>query len=134
MRAGKSSHWHYHFAIPVQVKHIGDISYQRAYCHHVQVAEGRILRSIEILIADIAPAHDGQLVIGSERFIVHAIVQAPHITGKAQATATPIAKGVKQSHLDIGMGIEPQQPGVLALGVQVIQQQAHPHPPLRRLQ
>ena len=66
------------------------------------------LTHAEVLIADIAAAHDRRDPIGDEQLVVHAAVDARKIRqqlGNAPQSRT-MRVGIEEPHVDVGVGIE----------------------------
>jgi hypothetical protein len=84
-------------------------------------------RGAEILVAHVAPAHDGGLPVGRERLVVHAPVGAQGVRQVAQGLGPAQREGVEQAHLDARVAVQRGQRGVQARGAHVVQQQAHAH-------
>lgn len=81
----------------------------------------------EVFVADVAPADDAGAVVGGEGFVVHTTVYAGEVGKVAQRTPFADEKWVEQADLDVGMGVEGGEDVVHAVGVVVIQQEAHAH-------
>lgn len=81
----------------------------------------------EVFVADVAPADDAGAVVGGEGFVVHTAVYAGKVGKVAQSAPFADEKGVEQADLDVGMGVEGGEDVVHAVGVVVIQQEAHAH-------
>ena len=58
---------------------------------------------------------------------MHAAVYSGEVGKVAQSTPFADEKGVEQADLDVGMGVEGGEDVVHAVGVVVIQQEAHAH-------
>ena len=125
-------------AVPVLVEAVTQLFCHRAYAEQVDIGEIQLRLGIEILVAQIAPAHDRHAVIGQPELVVHAPVlarkveQPPHCPGHARAA--PQLQRVEQADLDIGMGRKGCQHIVQAITGRVIEQDAHPHPAICRLE
>ena len=61
-------------AVPVAVEILRDFAHHRPGQQHVGIGKGGVGMAAEVGIADVAPADDRHLVVGGERFVVHAPV------------------------------------------------------------
>ena len=77
--ARKRRHGVNHITVPVLVKHGGHRAHNRSYCEHIEIGKGRVRLRIEVLIADIAPAHHGQQIVGREGLVVHSVIQSGQV-------------------------------------------------------
>ncbi|MNQ43647.1 hypothetical protein D3C85_573840 [compost metagenome] len=119
--------------VPVAVEIVRDVIDDGADGQHVQVGEQHVAGRAKIFVAHIAPANDGGLVIGRERFVVHAPVEARKIRGKGERARRAGNKGIEQADFQILLLAQHGQGLVQARRVVVVEQQAHPHAPFGRL-
>ena len=81
---------------------------------------------VEIGIADVASAEDGDAAVGDPGLVVHAPVDAPEAQDHfepAQQRAFAAAEGVEQPDLDIRMRVDRAVVGIAPLCVDVVEQQ-----------
>ena len=105
----------------------------RKWPQHVQVGEREAGSGAEVLIGDVASPHHRDLVVGGERLVVHAPVDAREVSQEIEPAAVAIDERVVEPHVDVGMRVERGNGGIESLGIEVVEQQAYPHPPLGRL-
>jgi hypothetical protein len=117
---------------PVALEVVGDGPYHLADRQHVEVDEHHLVIGAEVLVADVTAADDADPTIGGVGLVVHAAVQPPEVDQVAQRPPAPLAEGIEQPHLDVGLGLQRGQQRVHALGVVVVEQQPHPHAALGR--
>ena len=117
---------------PVAVKVVRNIAHHRAPGQHIQVGKQHPLGIAKVLVANIAPAHNAGLVVGGERFVVHAPVGALKVKHIAQHFGPAQHKGVEQAHLNLGVGVQGVQQAVHSGGAAIVKQQAHTHAPISR--
>ena len=72
-------------------------------------------------------------MVNDEGFVVHAAVQAFELGKIAHEAKFAVYKRIEQAHLNIGVGIEAQHQGIQAIGIVVVEQQAHFHAAVGRL-
>ncbi len=118
--------------IPVAIKHSGHFLNHGTDPHHIQIAELGIFPGAEVFVGDVAPTDDGNLVIDGERLVVHAAIDALEVRQSVQAASAGPPKGVEDTDLKVGVRIEPSHASVVALGKDVVEQQAYPHPAISR--
>ena len=96
----------------------------RPDAQQINVGEVQVGLGVEVLIAQIAPAHNGHAVIGQPQLVVHAPVltrqveQPPH--GSRHAGAAPKLQGIEQPDLHIGVRRERRQQFVEPVAGRVI--------------
>ena len=78
-------------------------------------------------VADVAAAEHRRLVVGGERLVVHAPIAADEVAGDVEKAQAAIGERVEQPHLDALVRIESRDHPVLAGGVQVVEEDAHPN-------
>ncbi|MNK93350.1 hypothetical protein D3C87_1135070 [compost metagenome] len=132
--AGQRAHRIGRRAVPVGVERAGDLAHDGAVRQHVQIAEADVGRGAEVLVADIAPADDGGLVIGNQRLVVHAPVHARELQQRAGTPEGAAGHRVEDAHLDGWMGVHGQQQVVVGAHADVVQQHPHTHAPVCRAQ
>src|SRR5205823_4577332 len=64
------------------------------------------LARVEVLVADVAPADDGDLAVGGERLVVHPPVEALEVREIAQQAPAARPEGIEQPHFNVRMGVE----------------------------
>ncbi|MNZ49768.1 hypothetical protein D3C78_675440 [compost metagenome] len=125
-------------AVPVLVEALPQLPGDRPDAEQVEVAEVHLGLGVEVLVAKIASADDGQAVVRQPQLVVHAPVlpgqveQAAEIAREAGAAAEMLR--VEQAHLDIRMGCQRTQLIVTAVAADVVEQHAHAHTTIRRTQ
>ena len=123
--------------IPVPVEAARHRRHQRSDRQHIQIDVIAVIGLAEIRIAQIASAHNPRDVICQKQLVVHAMLQPRKILQRRQRTqlahAAPRRQRIEQPHLHIRHKRQLQHLRILALGMQIIQQDAHPHPARRRL-
>jgi len=119
--------------VPELVEGIGHGAHARAVGEHVQVAE-RDLPRLEILIADVASAEDGRLVVGDESLVVHAPVQAREVADHAEVAEASIRHRVEEPDLDVGVRVQREEDVVVRLRADVVDKDAHAHAAVGRSQ
>ena len=118
--------------VPVEIELAGDIVRRLSDGHHVDVPEPGALPRGEVFVADVAPPDYRRLIVHRERLVVHAAIEPLEIRQVVDRADPPVEQGVVEPHLDIRMGIERRDGPVLAAGVVVVEEQAHPHAPVGR--
>src|SRR5438445_432511 len=78
-----------------------------------------------------APADDGSLIVGGERLVVHAPVEALEVREIAQEAPPSDLERVEQPNLDVRVRVERGEHGIETGGVVVVEQQPHSYAPLR---
>ena len=124
-------------AVPVLVEGLRRLLHHRADRDQVEVAEIGVA-GIEIGVADIAAADDGDVAVHDERLVVHAPVEPVRIQqelgGPGEQGRFLRGERVEQPHLDVRMGIQRVEHVDRPSGVDVVHQQAHAHAAIRRRQ
>ena len=120
--------------VPVQVEGVRDLSYHRPDRDHVEIAEIEVCLRLEVFVADIAPTDDRGLVVGSEGLVVHAPVDAFEIHQHSERARRAQRHWIEQPDLEVRVGIEREQMGVVRRGTEIVQQQAHAHAAIGRAQ
>ena len=122
-------------AVPVNVKRIADLVYDRTHGQYVHVREIDQFVQREVLVADVAAADHGHQVVCSHGLVVHAPVQAQRIGQQSRGACIAERDGVEQ--LDGHVRVAVQQQKSLVVGgaeAQVVQQQAHAGTAFRSVQ
>ena len=123
-------------AVPELIEGRRQFRHDGARRDHIQIDEIIVLIAGEILIADIAAAGDGERIVRNEQFVMHAVIDAPHV-GCGGQNAGPgrkssVGKGIEYAHLDVGVFAQMHEQAILARGIQIVDQDAHPHTAVRR--
>ena len=110
--------------------------YDRTRPHHVQIDEIVFRIAREVFVADVAAAGDGERIVRHEQLVVHAMIDAPDV-GHRQQKAGPrressAGKRIEHPHLDVCMFAQMQEAPIFARRIEIIDQNAHPHAPIRR--
>ena len=114
--------------VPIFVKSPGSVLYQGSRHEDVEVAEIALVADAEIIVADVTPTQDSQLVVGDQNLVVHPAVDAIQVV-KILGDPHPAraeAEGIEDAHLDVGMRREDDERAILGLVV-VIEQQPYAH-------
>ena len=123
--------------VPVLVETGRHGAYLPAGGYHVEVDEIAAIPLAEIDIAQIAAAGDAEGIVGQEQLVVHAVLHALEIVQRTEdaqkAVAARAADRVEQADFHAGHEDQLQHPGIRALGVEVVQQDAHPHAAFGRI-
>ena len=85
----------------------------------------------EVFVADVAPADDGSRIVGGQRLVVHAVVQAPEVGEVAQHAEGSLPEWVVEPHLEVGVRSKCEKGRIEAGDSIVVQQETHPHAPRR---
>ena len=102
--------------------------YDAAAHQHIHIGKSGFLCAVgKVFVANVAPADDAGAVVGGEGFVVHTAVDAGEVGKVAQRAPFADEKGVEQADLDIRMRVQRGEDVVRAVGVVVIQQEAHAH-------
>ena len=118
-------------AVPVLVEGRGDFRHDRSDRHDVDVGEREVRVCLEVLVADVASADDGHLVVHGEALAVHAVVHRPEPRHELEILRPPALEGIEEAHLDAGVGVD-RRPHVVGLpAVHVVDQHPHAHAPVR---
>ena len=100
--------------------------------HILEVEAGVIA---EVLVANIPASHDGGDPIHQENLVVHAVIQGGLVESViAGFRGTPIAHGVKQTDLHIGVCVQSLIGRIPTRVINIIQQNAHAHATVRSRQ
>ena len=103
----------------------------------VQIHEVDFLAGPEILVADVAPAHDRDPVVGDPALVVHPPVHALEAQGAlARLRQRPFPRDprVEHAHFDAWMRRQRRQAVVHRTGVEVVQQESHANAAVGRFQ
>jgi hypothetical protein len=104
-------------AVPETVEDVARLLHGRPHQQQVGILEVDLLGGIEVLVADIAPADDGDAAIDDPGLVVHAPVQADRAQGHfhgAPPDAVAVAAGIEDAHLDQRVAVEREDGGILA--------------------
>ncbi len=125
-------------AVPEGVEAARSLGHRRAGDQPVEVGEIDLAAGVEIFVAQVATADHRHRVVGDPQLVVHAPVQALRVAEvfehMQQAEGASAGEGVEDAHLDMGEARQRGQVEVLALRVEVVDQQPHAHAALRRAQ
>ena len=119
--------------VPVEIELLRHLADGRADGERVEIEEADALAGTEILVGDVAAADHGDQVVGRERLVVHAPVQAPEVGQVAQDARPALHERVVQAHLDVRMRLENGDRRVEAARVAVVEQEANSNAALGRL-
>jgi hypothetical protein len=114
-------------AVPVEIEFPGDFARHPPRRHDVEVHEERPLAGAEILVADVAPAHDRDLRVRGEGLVVHPTVQPLEIGEVAERFEAAVRIRVVEADLDVGVRIEHGEDRVQPLDAAVVEQHPHAH-------
>ena len=117
--------WPGRFAVPVRVEPGRDFAHHGASGEHVEVGECDRAVGAEVFVADVAAADDRRLVVGRERLVVHAPVDAREVGDEVADAQAAIGERVEQPHLDVRVRVQCYDRLVEARGVLVVEQQPH---------
>ena len=126
---------HRPLAVPVVVEASRRFAHHWTKREHIEVREVHLAMGVdmgvEVLVAEVTPAHDGGGVVRDPQLVVHAAVQpraaADELEEPRQPERAAREKGIEDAHLDVRMHREGGKIEVLADGVHVVHQQPHPH-------
>src|SRR5204863_21693 len=97
-------------AVPVRVESGRQLLHDGPGRDDVHVAEVELRIHAEVRIGDVAATHDGDLVVGDEELVVHAVIQAAElqkeIDAPAEAQRVASADGVVELDLDVRVRVE----------------------------
>ena len=113
--------------IPVKIEFVGHLLHHGPDDHHVEIGKIHLRMRLEIFIADIAAADDGDLPVGGERLVVHPLIDAPEVGDHAEQAGRTQGHGVEHAHLDVRMTVDGEQRGVGGHRAEIVEQQAHAH-------
>ena len=108
------------------IENVGHIPHHGAYRGDIQVAKICLGVDRKVVIADIAPAHDGKAVIGNDDLVMHAVVYTVKVGHKVEGNTPAMRKRIEDSDLDIGVGIYCRNSLVAGALAHVIHQQTYP--------
>ncbi|MDT4843532.1 hypothetical protein FQZ97_774660 [compost metagenome] len=122
--------------VPVAVEAAREVLHDRAGRQHVDVDEVAGDGIAEVGVAQVAPARHAHHVVGQEQLVVHALLDARDLADgvehAVEAGAARTRERVEQPHLDVRDEGQAEHQRVAADGVEVVQQDAHPHAALGR--
>ena len=107
--------------IPVGVEHRRHFLHDRANCDNIEVTKFGVDARTEVLVGNIAPADQSDLVVHGERFVVHAPVDATEVRDAIPETGGATRKRIEYADLEIRMRIQPRHAGVIAARKHVIE-------------
>jgi hypothetical protein len=113
--------------VPVQVERGRHVAHDRPDRDDVEVGELDALARAVVLVADVAAADDRDLVVGRERLVVHAPVDALEVGDEVERARVAVHERVVETHLDVGMRVDRGEARVLSRGGDVVEQKAHAH-------
>jgi hypothetical protein len=113
--------------IPVKIEGVGHLVDHRADDRHVKIGKIRPGMRAVIFVADVSPADDRDLPVGSERLVVHPLVDAGEVGDNSEQAERSHAHGVEHPHLDIRMAVDGEQDVVGGHRAEIVEQQAHAH-------
>ena len=111
---------------PIAIEILRHVVDDRPDRQNVEIDEQHILARGEILVADIASADHRRLVVGGERLVVHAPVEAGEVEEVSERAPPPHHEWIEEAHLDVGLRVECGERFVEAAGVVVVEEQPHP--------
>src|SRR5689334_14432460 len=97
----------------------------RASAATYAAAAGSRSARVEVFVPNVAPADNGRVVVGGERLVVHAPVQALEVREIAQQAPAARPEGIEQPHVNVRMRVERGEHAVEAGGVVVIEQEPY---------
>ena len=99
--------------VPERVEHRGNILNNRSDTDDIEVAELGVFPRSEVLVGDVPPADDRDLVVDREGLVVHAPVDAADVADRAQRAAGGAAfEGVEDPDLEVRVRVQCRQPDV----------------------
>ena len=115
-------------AVPEIVEDRRGVAHHRAHGHGVEVPEVRLAVHAEVVVGDVAPAHDRDRVVGDHDLVVGTPVGARRVGEEVPQAAAAGAKGVEGTDLDVGMCRQLRDRGIAIDDGEVVEQHAHAHP------
>ena len=111
--------------IPEIVEDLGGVAHHRPDRRDIEVTEVGVGGHVEVVIADVAPAQNGQGVVGDHHLIVHPVIDAPEIAEQIQHPEAAVGEGVEEPYLDLRVLVQGGDDGITAPKVYVVQEQAN---------
>ncbi|MNQ29430.1 hypothetical protein D3C85_427420 [compost metagenome] len=124
-------------AVPEAVEDVARLLHGGPHQQQVGILEIDLFGGIEVFIADIAPADEGDPAVDDPGLVVHAPVQADGAQGHfhgAHPDAVAVAARIEDAHIDQRMAVEREDGRVLAPCVDIVEQYAHAHAAVGRAQ
>ena len=115
-------------AVPEIVEDRRGVANHRADGHGVEVPVVRLAVHAEVVIGDVAPAHDHDRVVGDHELVVGTPVGARRVGEEVPPAVAAAAKGVEGTDLDVGMRRQLRDRGIAIDDGEVVEQHAHAHP------
>ena len=115
-------------AVPEIVEDRRGVANHRAHGHGVEVPVVRLAVHAEVVIGDVAPAHDRDRVVGDHDLVVGTPVDARRVGEEVPPAVAAAAKGVEGTDLDVGMRRQLRDRGIAIDDAEVVEQHAHAHP------
>ena len=90
----------------------------------------------KVTVGNVAATGDHRQAVGNQQLVMHTVVDPPQIRRLLQRTPDPAAPfyRVEHAYLHVLVAIQCQYPGIDHAGAEIIHQQAHAHPAIRRLE
>ena len=114
-------------AVPVAVEASLRVRCHRADRQEVEVAVADLLPQAEVVVDEVASADDRHLAVRDEQLVVHAAVELGEAPQELRYAHPPARERVEHAYLDVGVGVDRLEGGVLAAGPIVVDEQAHAH-------
>ena len=115
-------------AVPEIVEDRRGFANHRAHGHGVEVPVVRLAVNAEVVIGDVAPAHDRDRVVGDHELVVGTPVDARRVGEEVPQAAAAAAEGIEGTDLDVGICRQPRDLGIAIDDGEVVEQHAHADP------
>ena len=82
----------------------------------------------EVVIGDVAPAHDHERVVGDHELVVGTPVDTRRVGEEVPQAVAAAPKRIERADLDVGMCRELRDRGIAIDDAEIVEQHAHAHP------